>query len=113
MLEEHKFQQQNIHQQITQAVEASENIIIALQAGELEAVKQYDDVRIDLVRVMSRYKNIDNLTLSYRLEFEKLLHLDKEIITISNKLRDEVLTHLREERTNKSGCVQYVQNQRL
>ena len=105
--------QEDIHQQVLNAIFASQNIITSLQSEDLEAAQRFDDDRIKLIRTLSNYQNFEKLLTPFHDELIKLAELDKAILSISEKLRDETLTHIREDQSNRLGCVQYAQNQRL
>ncbi len=104
---------QIVHQQLLQAISASEKIIASLNDGELEEARKYDDERVGCIRVMSKCHDFDTFAPSFISEIDKLAQLDKVILQLSEKLRDEVLTAIRKEQANRISHVQYVENQQL
>lgn len=104
---------ESLKQQIMHAIRASENIINCLHAGDYEAAKKYDLERASFIRDLSKYKNLDDLVPKYGVQLEKLSDLNTTILTISGKLRDEVLTQIVTEQANRVGHEQYLQHQGL
>jgi hypothetical protein len=102
-----------LHQHILQAVNASESIVASLQSGNLQDAEQFNDTRAGCIRAMSKCQNFESIANAYTSDLEKLSQLDKTILSLSNDLRDEVLTQICEEQTNRSKHVQYTQNQKL
>lgn len=108
MLESH-----NVHHQILGAIEASEKIIAALNSGDLEKVGKYDDKRAGFIRGMSKCHNFSTVAKLFVDEISKLAQLDKVILQLSNKLRDEVLTEIHKEKAYRLRHVQYAENLQL
>jgi len=107
------FESQDLHDQILLAINASENIISALQHGNIEEAERYDDVRTACFRAISRQHNFESMIRVYSSDIEKLTELDKTILFVSQKLRDDILTDISEEQKNRLRHVQYAQNQQL
>lgn len=104
---------QELDFQLTNAISASEKIISCLQSGDFDQAKKLDLQRVDFIRLLAKYRNFDDLMPSFGNQFRKLSELNQSIISISHSLRDDVLTQLCSERTNKQSHQQYLQNQRL
>ncbi len=104
---------QNVHEQLLQAIDASERIIASLNTGDLEEASLYDDKRAGFIRDMSKCHSFDAIVSPYISEIDKLSQLDKVILQLSEKLRDEVLTAIRKEQANRLSHVQYLENQQL
>jgi hypothetical protein len=105
--------QQDFREQIIQAIHASENIIVSLYAGDIEAAERFDQERVNFIRSMSKRQNLDNLVPTFSVELERLSELDKSIVCLGEKLRDEILTDIQVEQVNRLVHVQYAQNQKL
>ena len=99
--------------QLSDAITASENIVNCLHHGDFEAAKEHDLERAAFIRTLSQYRDLDGLVHKHGEQLRKLSDLNESILEISGLLRDEVLTQITKEQTNKSGHVQYLQNQRL
>ncbi len=107
------FNSHELYQQLLLAIDHSENIIISLQNGSIDAAGEYDSQRAERVRALSKCQNFEEMASSFLADISTLTELDKTILLLSQTMRDEVLTELRQEQTNKSGHIQYNQNQQL
>ncbi|MFK8027947.1 MAG: hypothetical protein AB8C40_07790 [Gammaproteobacteria bacterium] len=107
------FNSQELHQKLLQAIDHSENIITSLKNGRIGAAGEYDSKRAECVRAISKCQNFEEMASPFIADVSTLAELDKTILFLSQTLRDEVLTELRQEQTNKSGHMQYNQNQQL
>ena len=107
------FESQTLHQKILEAIDVSEKIIVSLQRGNLKQAEYYDSKRAQCVRALSRCQSFEALVVPYMTEIDKLTELDKSILLFSQNLRDEVLTEIRLEQTNRVRHIQYAQNQQL
>lgn len=107
------FSSEELHQQLLQAIDHSENIIISLQNGSIDAAGDYDSKRAECVRALSKCQNFEEMASPFIADVSTLAELDKTILLLSQTLRDEVLTELRKEQTNKTGHLQYNLNQQL
>lgn len=105
--------QPNIHQQVVDAIDASEKIIASLKSGDFEAAGRFDNDRAKLIRTLSKQQNLETTVAPYVTELKTLSELDNVIQSISEKLRDEVLTEINKEQANRLRHVQYAENQRL
>ncbi|MDW3094355.1 MAG: hypothetical protein R8G33_01650 [Gammaproteobacteria bacterium] len=107
------LESRHVHQQLLGAIDASEKIIDSLNSGELEEARKYDDLRADFIRSMSKCQNFSTDAALFIDEIGKLAKLDKVILRLSGKLRDEVLTEIRKEQSYRLRHVQYAENLQL
>ena len=100
--------QEHIYQQMRQTIDASEKILTALDSNELDKIQDYDNVRVNFVRSLSKMKK----QIPHHLgpEINKIYQLDKQILEKVEALRDEVLTEILGVYDNRAACVEYNQN---
>lgn len=99
--------------QLTEAIRVSENIVACLHSGDFEAAKQLDLDRAEFIRALSKCRDIDIMMPTLADPLNELMRLNESIISISHALRDDVLTEITTEQTNRSRHKQYLQNQSL
>jgi len=99
--------------QLSDAINASENIVTCLQSGDFEGAKKFDIDRAGFIRELSKYRNLDEMMPSLSEKLTKLLQLNNSIISLSHSLHDDVLTEMRVSQSNRLSHEQYLNNQKL
>ncbi len=102
-----------LEDRLQQAIEASELIIECLNAGEFDAARQHDLVRVDALRMLSKCRNFDDIPAVMIERMQQLVRLDTVINELGTRLRNQVMTELFEEQANRHSHEQYVQNQNM
>ena len=104
---------EDLQQQITEAIQASECIVNCLHEGDFEGAKKFDLQRADFIRALSKCRNLEDMPVNFTTQLKLLSELNESILSISHELRDNVLTEIRVGQTNRSRHEQYIRNQNL
>lgn len=104
---------EELQYQLKDAINASENIVTCLQAGDFERAKSLDLERAGFIRALSRCRNLDEMIPELSEDLTKLSQLNNSIISLSHSLYDDVLTDMRVSQSNRLSHEQYLYNQKL
>ena len=103
----------HLQNQLTRALGASENMLIALNEGDFDTAIELDSIRMEFIRELSKHKNKAEMLINCDKDIHNLYLLDKRILQAGEKLRDEVLTDMGDLQSSNAGHRAYVQNQGL
>ncbi len=103
----------NLQQQLERALNASENMLLALGGGDFDAAIELDGIRMEFIRELAKHRNKAELLTDSDRDIQHLCLLDKKILEASEKLRDEVLTDIQDMHSTNAVHAAYVQNQGL
>ena len=96
-----------LNHELDGALEASGEILACLRAGEWDKVKKLNNVRMKLIRMLSLCQKSDITWHIFGDKLNKMKYLDKQILELSCKLRDDVANEIRHNCVRKQSCEEY------
>lgn len=100
-----------ISDEIDNALLASADMLINIEQGDMEKVKLLNNVRMKVIRMLSMCQKTELFWQKFGNKLNQLKELDREIMTCSEQMRDNLLAQIRRNQENKQGCIQYKQQQ--
>ena len=98
---------ETLNEELDNALQASDEILISLQAGEWEKVKKLNNIRMKSIRMLSLCQKSDIAWQNFGDKLNKMKGLDQQILELSSKLRDEVANEIRHNCVRKQSCEEY------
>lgn len=96
-----------LDQELDSALQASNEILNCLQSGEWDKVKQLNNVRMKLIRMLSLCQKSDIAWQNFGDKLNRMKGLDQQILNLSCKLRDDVANEIRHNCVRKKSCEEY------
>ena len=93
--------------ELDSALQASNEILKCLQSGEWDKVKQLNNIRMKLIRMLSLCQKSDIAWQNFGDKLNRMKGLDQQILKLSSRLRDDVANEIRHNSVRKQNCDEY------